>query len=332
VKTHNKFGIVLATCAIMLSFGCNKSPESDAMAGKAMALPDTINFTKAALYPEGVEYDAANNRFLVTSLHEGIVGAVKPDGSYAPVFQNPSMISAIGIRIDAKRDRVLVCNSDPGVSIHTNKETQGKLAGLAAFKLSSGELIKYIDLGALSNGGGHFCNDIALAQDGTVYATDSFSPIIYKINSNYNASILIQDKRFEGQGFSLNGIVVKDNALIVAKDNEGVLFRIPLDDPSKFQEVKVDQKMVGADGLVMKPDGSLLVIANANTNKVFKLVSDDGWNSAKVTATEDTGDTFTTTGVEVNGSVYVLNAYLNVLFNPKATKQVDIFTIKKLSL
>ncbi|MEJ2452335.1 MAG: hypothetical protein P8047_17040, partial [Gammaproteobacteria bacterium] len=40
------------------------------------SLPDVIRFTKPALYPEGLEYDAANNRFLVTSLHEGTVGTV----------------------------------------------------------------------------------------------------------------------------------------------------------------------------------------------------------------------------------------------------------------
>jgi len=324
--------MAVALLAILMSFGCSKSPESDAKVAKTAMLPGTISFTKPALYPEGVDYDAAQNRFLVTSLHEGTVGTVSLDGKYMPLFQDPHMVSAIGLRIDAKRDRVLVCNSDPGVSLHTNKETQGKLAGLAAFKLSTGELIKYVDLGALSGGGGHFCNDIALDKDGNIYATDSFSPIVYKIDDNYNASILIQDKRFAGDGFNLNGIVVKDNYLIVAKDNEGVLFKFPLNDPAKFVEINVDQKMPGADGLVMKSDGSLLVIANGNTNKVFKLVSSDDWNSAKITATENTGPNFTTTGVEVNGSVYALNARLDVLFNPKSETQVESFDIKRLNL
>ena len=93
------------------------------------------------------------------------------------------MVSAVGLRIDSQRDRVLVCNSDPGVSLHTDKTTQGKLAGLAVFQLSTGKLIKYLDLGGLSSGGNHFCNDIAVDDDGTAYATDSFSPIIYKIST-----------------------------------------------------------------------------------------------------------------------------------------------------
>jgi hypothetical protein len=138
------FGVVIAVFAAVMSVGCDKAKDA-----AKVSLPETISFTKAALEPEGVDYDAAKQRFLVTSLHEGVVGAVTADGSYTPVFQDPAMVSAIGIRIDAARDRVLVCNSDPGASLHTKPESQGKLAGLAAFTLSTGKLIQYVDLGGL---------------------------------------------------------------------------------------------------------------------------------------------------------------------------------------
>ena len=57
--------------------------EQTAMPAAAMpALPAVISFNKAALYPEGVDYDVQRNRFLVTSMHEGTVGSVSPDGQY----------------------------------------------------------------------------------------------------------------------------------------------------------------------------------------------------------------------------------------------------------
>ena len=332
---------IVAVSSLMLS-ACNKNQETSAPAQSEMqksqvastpTLPDVISFTKPALYPEGLEYDAANNRFLVTSLHEGTVGTVTPDGQYQVLFQDSHMVSAIGIRLDAARDRVLVCNSDPGVSLHTQKETQGKLAGLAAFQLSTGKLIKYIDLGALSQGGGHFCNDIALDKaSGVVYATDSFSPIIYRIDADYNATILLRNDRFNGQGFNLNGLVVKDNYLLVAKDNDGSLFKVPLDDPQKFTEISTPEKLVGADGLLWGPDGSLIVIANATTNKVFKLTSDDNWASAKIASSESTGQVFATTGVDIHNNIYVLYAMLHVLFNPETKQQVETFEIHKETL
>ncbi len=329
------------TIATLLLTACNKQeqpakstqPETSVSSQSTPSLPDVISFKKMALYPEGLEYDVKNNRFLVTSLHEGTVGTVTPDGHYQVLFQDSHMVSAIGIRVDKMRDRVLVCNSDPGVSIHTNKETQGKLAGLAVFQLSTGKLIKYIDLAGLSNGGGHFCNDIALNEaTGVAYATDSFSPIIYKIDADNNASILLKNDRFLGKGFNLNGIVVKDNYLVVAKDNDGLLFKVPLDDPEKFTEVKIPEKLVGADGLLWASDGSLIVIANADTNKVFKLSSDDNWASAKIVNSVPTGQVFATTGVDISGNIYVLYAMLHVLFNPETKQQVETFEIHKVAL
>lgn len=299
---------------------------------KATTLPEVISFKKKALYPEGLEYDAKSKRFLVTSLHEGTVGTVTARGHYKVLFHNSKMVSAIGIRVDSARDRVLVCNSDPGVSVHTRKENQGKLAGLAVFRLSTGKLIKYINLSALSKGGGHFCNDIALDKvTGVAYATDSFSPIIYKIDADNKASIFLRNDHFAGKGFNLNGLVIRDNYLIVAKDNDGLLFKVPLANPQKFSEVSLPRKLAGADGLLWASDGSLIVICNADTNKVFKLTSKDDWASASIIKSVPTGQVFATTGVNVNGSIYVLHAMLHVLFNPKTKKQIGTFEIHKVT-
>jgi sugar lactone lactonase YvrE len=305
-------------------------PKEQAAPATAMpSLPDVISFTKKALYPEGVDYDTNGKRFLVTSLHEGTVGTVSPDGNYQVLFQDSKMVSAIGIRIDSARDRVLVCNSDPGASIHTMKDTQGKLAGVAAFQLSTGKLIKYIDLASLSKGGGHFCNDIAIDSTGTAYVTDSFSPIIYKIDPDYNASIFLQNDSFTGKGFNLNGIVVKDDYLVVAKSSDGELFKVPLNDPEKFSKINIAEKLPGADGLLWGNDGSLIVIAH---EKVFKLGSTDNWTSATIANSVDTGQVYATTGVKINGDIYVLYAMLHVLFNPESKEQVEKFEIHKVNI
>ncbi|MGD8592032.1 MAG: hypothetical protein PVF82_04325 [Gammaproteobacteria bacterium] len=344
-RTHVIFGLL--TISILILSGCGKGKETtpseqaatpqalttapaETTMPAAQGLPDTISFKKDALYPEGLEYDTAKDRFLVTSLHEGTVGTVTPAGDYNVLFQDGHMVSAIGIRIDKDRDRVLVCNSDPGVSIHTKPETQGKLAGLGVFQLSTGTLIKYIDLASLSEGGGHFCNDIALDNNGVAYVTDSFSPIIYKVDADNNASIFLQNDKFTGEGFNFNGIVVKDDYLLVAKYNDGTLFKFPLDDPQKFSQVNLEGTYPGADGLLWAADGSLILIANAQTNKVLKLTSEDGWASAKVAGTADTGQVFPTTGKEINGDIYVLYAMLHVVFNPEAKEQVGTFEIHKI--
>jgi len=324
-----KTALILASLFTLTLYGCDKGKAPPAT--KAAA-PEVVSFSKPALYPEGVDYDAKRNRFLVTSMREGIVGEVKDDGAYKVFIQDSNLVSAVGIRADAERDRLLVCNSDPGVSIHTKKENQGKLAGLGVFQLSTGKLIKYIDLGKLGGAGGHFCNDIALDSAGNAYVTDSFSTVIYKVDAANSASVLLNNKRFTGESFNLNGIVVKDGYLLVAKMNEGLLFKVPLDKPEQFTQVKITETLTGADGLLWAPDGTLVVIANGKTNKVFKLTSSDNWATANVVGSVDTGNVFATTGVAREGKIYVLYAMLHVLFNPETKTHVEKFEIRQQKL
>ncbi len=326
--SRNIVVLLVSFLAVMLS-GCDKGKAPTTQ--KAVA-PELVSFTKAALYPEGVEYDAKHHRFLVTSLREGIVGEVTDDGTYKVFAQDAKFISAIGIRIDSGRDRLLVCNSDPGVSIHTKKESQGSLAGLGIYQLSTGKLIKYLDLAKVGGAGGHFCNDIALDSAGNAYVTDSFSPIIYRVDASDNATVLLNNKRFTGEGFNLNGIVVKDGYLLVTKYNEGLLFKVPLDKPEQFTQVKINETFPGADGLLWAPDGALVVIANLNTNKVIKLASSDNWSSAQVVGSADTGNVFATTGVVRDGKIYALYSMLHVLFNPDTKTHIDKFEIRQQKL
>lgn len=303
---------------------------------KPGAPPATLSFDSAALYPEGVEWDAANQRFLVTSIRKGEIGSVKDDGTYWVFARDPRLISSVGIKIDAARDRVLVCNADPGAAEKSSPETTGKLAALAVFRLSTGELIKYIDL-AQGIEGGHFCNDLTIAPDGTAYVTDSFSPLIYKVDADYQVSILVSDPAFSGESFNLNGIVVKDDYLLVVKMNSGQLFKIPLAEPKAFKQVRLENPIYGADGLSWDARGDLIVIANNNahvnakppiaTDKVIKLKSADNWASAKIVGQAATGDVFATTGTVRDGQFYVIHAMLHVLFNPETKKHVERFNI-----
>lgn len=326
MRSVRTFTLFLLSFPVIFLGACEKD---EAPVLKAAVTPDKISFTSKALYPEGVEYDAKRQRFLVTSMRQGTVGEVKDDGSYKTFIQDKNFVSAVGIRIDAARDKVFVCNSDPGASVHTKKETQGKLAGLGVFQLSTGKLIQYVELGKLTEGGGHFCNDIAVDTVGNAYVTDSFSPIIYKIDIANKATVLLNNKRFVGERFNLNGLVHKDGYLIVAKMNEGKLFKIPVNEPEKFSEVKVETSLAGVDGLLWAAEGSLVAIANGKTNRVFRLTSSDNWATATVAKSSDTGQVFATTGVVRNGEVYVLNAMLHVLFNPETKEHIEKFEINK---
>lgn len=291
---------------------------------------DSITFSKTNLYPEGVEFDETSNSFLVTSLKEGMVGKVGTDGKYTPFIQDENLISAIGIRIDRTNNRIYVCSSDPGASVKTKPETQGKLAGLGVYELKTGKKIAYLDLGSLTETG-NFANDIALDDKGNVYVSNSFGPSIFKVTKDLKAEVFLENERFKGEGFGLNGLVYDPSGfLIVAKYNEGVFFKIPVSNPSQFTEIKLDSKIVGADGLLWGENGKLIVIANAGTNKVFELSSSDGWDSAKIESEVAAGEVFPTTGIKVGKNYFYLHSMLNKLFDPKNTVPTEQFIIKKL--
>ena len=191
--THYLFKAVLYSLFISFS-SLATSAEAD------------IKFSDQELYPEGITYDVKADQFLVSSMRHGKIGRVGRDGVYHQFISDPKLVSSVGIHIDPGRNLLLVAISDPGVAVGTKKSTQAKLAGLAVYNLTSGKRLAYHDLGALS-AGAHFANDIAVDTKGNIYVTDSFSPIVYKINQQGKASIFVQSDHFKGEGFNLNGIV-----------------------------------------------------------------------------------------------------------------------------
>lgn len=57
------------------------------------------------------------------------------------------------------------------------------------------------------------------------------------------------------------------------------LFKVPLANPISFTTVASTQSLVGADGLLLFNNATLLVVAGSQST-VFRLASTDGWATA----------------------------------------------------
>lgn len=299
-----------------------------ALAAQLCLAAGDINFNADTVYPEGAAYSARQSSFLVGSVRHGTIGKVSAEGRYTPFIQDKALISSTGLFLDAKRNTLWVANGDVGGSVQSGPATQGKLAAVAAYDATTGARKGYYDLSSLFEGA-HFANDIAVDAKGNVYVTDSFSPVIYRIDTTGKATVFAHDERFTGEGFNLNGIVYHpDGYLLVNKHNSGELFRVSVRDPKQITAVKLPEALRGADGMVLRKPGLISLAQNGDANRAVELVSTDGWKSATVKSSRKSIYPFPTAAAVANGEVYILNARLDSLLTPDAPKVSD-FVLQK---
>lgn len=299
-----------------------------ALAAQLSLAAGDVAFSADTAYPEGVAWSAKQSTFFVSSVRHGTVGKVDMAGRYTPFITDAQLVSTLGLALDAQRNTLWVAIGDLGGSTRSGPATQGKLAAVAAYDASTGQRRAYHALGQLHEGA-HVANDLTLDPQGNVYVTDSFSPVIYRIDTQGKASVFARSDRFTGEGFNLNGIVYHpDGFLLVNKHNSGELFRVSLKNPQQIDAVALPQALKGADGMVLRGPGRLSVVQNSGADRTLDLVSTDGWKSATIAREQKSVLSFPTTAAAVGKDLYVLNARLDSLMTPDAPK-VSEFVLQK---
>ncbi|MFJ4189072.1 hypothetical protein [Kitasatospora sp. NPDC089509] len=283
--------------------------------------PAVITGHAPTLVPETAVWDQAHHRFLVGSLRHGTVSAVGLDGSVHTLVDDPgTLIEIAGLRIDRVHRRILVTNLDNGVGERSGPATLGRVAGIAAYDLDTGRRLYYTDLAAVAgDGGSHLANDIALAPDGTAYVTDSFAPVVYRVDPDGTGSVLLRDDRLTAApgSYGLNGIAYREGRLVLGKWDDGTLWQLPLWDPSALRRVEIADggALLHLDGIFGRPDGTIAGVTNAffgaGRDAEVELRSDDHWRTARLTAVHPSADatpTAVTTGPA--GALYQLSGGL----------------------
>ena len=237
---------------------------------------------------------------------------MRDDSTYTQFADDPRLVSTISLNLDASRQCLLAAVSDAGVNTtRSTATTLRKLAALTIFNPSSGALLSYVDLEALRPTQAHFANDIAVDTQGNAYITDSLSPIIYKVDAAGVATIFLENAQLSGgSAFGLNGIVYHpDGYLLTAKSSYGTLYKVPLTSPTSFTTVTSSQSLVGADGLLLLDNNTLLVVTGSQST-VFCLASTDAWVTTRATGSFATGAVSPTTITRRNGNeAFVLYPY-----------------------
>ncbi|MCD0467012.1 SMP-30/gluconolactonase/LRE family protein [Flavobacterium sp. ENC] len=322
---------ILLSAFSILSIACNNDDKDSKPKHPSLQEKYTIN--EIGVYPEGIDYDSKNEKFLYGSMYKGTVYSLSPKGEVKSFATSSKLVLPTGLFTDEVRNRLIVANADLGISQKSTEGSAGSVATVAIFNLDTGALIKEIDLKNFTPGAGSCPNDIAVDSNGIIYVTDSFSPVIYKIDNNYTASVFLNNALFEpaAGAFGLNGIVFHpDGYLLAAKSDTAKIFKIPLSNPQNSTEV-TGMQFASPDGLELDKDNNLVVVENGlGLGKSYTFKSTDNWASAsKVSETNIGKDEFpTTAALASDGNVYVINSKLGKLLGGDQSQST--FVIQKI--
>jgi sugar lactone lactonase YvrE len=176
------------------------------------------------------------------------------------------------------------------------------------YDLNTGTRLAMVDLAAtIPNppaNAGYFANDAVSAPDGTVYVTDTFQNVIYRVSPDYQASVWHRFPPAEGLG--LNGIVHHPSGYLLVAGGS-VLYKVPISNPASTTPVTLPEAVEGQDGMVWTSDGRLAIVSNSQS-RVVALSSNDEWATAQLAGVGSfTGQG--TTGAAVGDDIYVVQPH-----------------------
>lgn len=318
---------ILISAFSLLFLACDSEKKSGE---NVVSLQKKYTITDVGLYPEGIDYDTKNEKFVFSSLHKGAIYSMNTKGELSVFATSNKLVLPTGVYTDEARNRLIVANADLGISQKSTTVSAGSIASVSIFNLTSSELIKEIDLKNFTPNAGSCPNDIAVDINGNIYITDSFSPIIYKLDINYIASIFATNALFQSKPneFGLNGIVYHpDGYLLVAKTDTSKLLKISLSNPANITEV-TGTTFNAPDGIEFDKNNNLVVVENGLAlGKTYTLSGKNNWTSAtQISETTIGKEEFpTTAALASDGNVYVISSKLGKLLSgDKSQSNYDI--------
>ncbi|MCW2956271.1 MAG: Superoxide dismutase [Thermoleophilia bacterium] len=321
--------VVLATAAL-LAAGCGDDDDADT--GTETTEPDiesaepevasarTVELPGERVFPEGIALDEPGRLMFVSSTTDGTIFSGPLDAERLEPLEVGTGGPTQAIGLATGPDAALwVAGGDTGM-VWRLDQAGGDVAG--AHKAPGS--------------GATFLNDIAVAEDGTAYVTDSMRPVIYRIAPDAEADapleawLDLEGTAIEyGEGFNLNGIefTPDQEQLLVVQANTGGLFRIPVDGGEPEQVDLGGEALAGGDGLEVDGQRLYVVLGESGDVGVVDLDSDYGSGSVAASITDD-GFARPTT-VEKSGSqLLVVNSQFDAMESPELPFTVSVVDVE----
>ena len=217
-----------------------------------------LRLSDSAFWPEGIDYDAAGNRFFIASVQFGTVAEVDSSGRMRDVLprRQPGIGAVLGVRYDPTR-KVLWATTSAVEQSGTYVEADSAVASLLRIRVADGVVERRWDVPRATR---HALGDLAIGPRGDVFFSDSRDPVLYWLPAGADSLVAIRDGHFR----SLQGIAVdpRGDALYVADYSHGLL-RVELATRAVrwLGAPGSGATVTGIDGLTWA-DGSLIGVQN----------------------------------------------------------------------
>jgi len=228
--------------------------------------------------PEAIAQDPASGRLFVGTVRDGVVLVRAPGADGFEVFADPDQVAGLqavfALHVDAERGHLWVATGGASQYRNYRASDYGRTA-LIQLDLESGRKLGQYKV--LPDGVPHLLGAITQAADGTLYAADSLSPIVFRlVPGAERPEPWVTQPTFTG----LRGIALsQDERRLYVSDYELGLYFFELGDPVKTFRLGAPEtlNLGGIDGLY-RWRNSLAVIQNGMTpERVLRLdLSEDG--------------------------------------------------------
>ncbi len=341
-RRHFAFPALAATTVLLTACGSSDSTEqeapADATAGsttsqstteaesssaESSGTADIYSLPGTGVFPEGITAD--DETFYVTATGDGAVfrGTLgQPDLETFLEGGSDGRTGAAGIDVtdDDDVDRLVIAGGTTGTVWIYNSE--------------SGELV-----GTFTNGLGEddtFLNDVAIADNGDAYITDSRNPALYRIPADLvrdgaqdgplESFVDFAGTEFEyGEGFNANGIVEVDDALVIGQSSTGNLYRVDVNSKEVTQVDLGGETLENADGLELDDD-TLYAVRNSDGLIATVDLADDGTSGRVTGEITDPSFAYPTTVAATDDRLLVVNSQ----FDERGGEPVEPFTVSSI--
>jgi len=214
------------------------------------------------LVPEGMAYDPSEQAFYIGSLEKCKIVRVDRDRDISDFTQprQDDLVPVLGMKVDLRRRHLWVATSY-GTPKAALPENLLGTTGLYKYDLESHALIKRYMLPQEEH---HYLNDVVIARDGDVYATDWTGGAVYHIPPSQDRIEKLTD--LEGRP---NGIALSPDEAILFVAGDDIL-TVDIDTGEAAPLRHPPHIYLSGDGLYFH-DNSLIAIQNGACNQVTRF-------------------------------------------------------------